>query len=72
MEAYREIIDGKKLIDIMNIPKKFINSKIEIILLPVLSKEKKSIERNKLKKEMSAISLNTKSYTFNRDDANAR
>ncbi len=72
MEAYREIIDGKKLIDIINIPKKFIDSKIEIILLPVLSKEKKNIERNKLKKEMSAISLNTKNYTFNRDDANAR
>lgn len=43
MEAYREIIDGKKLADIINIPKEFLQSKIELIVLPVKAKDTGSI-----------------------------
>ena len=72
MEAYREIIDGRKLVDIINIPKKFIDSKIEVIILPLLSEEKNDIKKNNLKKKMNAVSLNTKNYIFDRDEVNAR
>ncbi len=43
MEAYREIIDGSKLVDIINIPKEFINSKIEIIIMPVFQRNRNDI-----------------------------
>ena len=46
MEAYREIIDGRKLVDIINIPKKFIDLMVEIIILPV---EKKGEGKGKIK-----------------------
>ncbi len=50
MEVYREIIDGRKLIDIINIPKEFVNTKLEIIVLPFVKEiYDKRINNKKLK-----------------------
>jgi hypothetical protein len=42
MQAYREIIDGMKLKDIVNLPETLMKSQVEIIVLPVKPPKRKN------------------------------
>jgi hypothetical protein len=44
MEAYREIIAGSKLAEVMDIPESLRKSELEVIILPVM-KEKRYVEK---------------------------
>ncbi|MCP5048895.1 MAG: hypothetical protein GY940_17120 [bacterium] len=41
MQAYREIIEGKRLIDIVDLPSELRDKEVEIIVLPVEESKKK-------------------------------
>jgi hypothetical protein len=50
MQSYREIIDGRKLRHIINLPEELKRSEVEIIVLPV--------EKSKRKKKKGKLSQN--------------
>ena len=72
MKAYREIIDGRKLVDIINIPKEFINSKIEVIAIPLVHKEEINKKQKLLKIYNKSKGVLPKDYMFLREEAHAR
>ncbi len=72
MEVYREIIDGRKLVNIINIPKEFISSKIEIIVLPLSHEGKINKKQKLLKIYNKSKGVLPKNYLFLRDEAHAR
>ena len=46
MEAYREIIAGSKLAEVMDLPENLRKSELEVIILPVV-KEKRYVKKKK-------------------------
>lgn len=55
-----------------NIPDKYIGKKMEVIAFAVDEASEGIIFTTKSHKSFSAITLNTKGYKFNREDANER
>ena len=45
MLAYREIIDAKRLLSVMQIPHTSLSEKFEVIVIPVKSRSKSEVER---------------------------
>ena len=61
MQAYREIVDGKQLGRIVNLPFRFRNRPVEIIVLPA---EKNKKKKSKLSQDWAnALSDYKKKYT---------
>jgi hypothetical protein len=51
MEAYRQIITGDKLADVIDLPENLKKSELEIIIMPVEQKEKETKKTQTIKLE---------------------
>jgi len=60
----REIIEVKDKFYKIHLPKEYINKKVEILVFP-LNEESKN-------KKLKAISIDTKNFQFNREEAHER
>jgi len=70
MEAYREIIDAKLLLSIMQIPNITQTQKFEVIAIPVLDYQQEMPVKKRYKAIEGKYSFSTKNFKFNRDEAN--
>ena len=70
MEAYREIIDAKLLLSIMQIPDAIQTQKFEVIAFPVYDYQQKTPVQKRQKAITGKYSFSTKNFKFNRDEAN--
>ncbi len=68
MEAYREIIDSRKLRHIIKLPEKLKESEVEIIVLPI-EKSKRKKRKNKLRQNWAgALKEYKEQYTSSLSD----
>jgi hypothetical protein len=51
MEAYREIIAGSKLAEVIDLPERLKKSELEVIILPVEKKEKQTEKKQTINLE---------------------
>ena len=66
----REIVEVNNEIYNLHIPKEYLHKKVEILVLP-FEENIDSVKRAS-KNRLDAISIETKNYRFNREEANER